>query len=760
MITFLVMKTELLAPAGSAAGMKAVIAAGADAVYIGGSRFGARAYADNPGEDDLAQLIDYAHLRGVRVYLTVNTLLKERELADLNDWIRPYVMRGLDAVLVQDFGVLSHLRAAFPSLPLHASTQMTISGPESAALIARYGVTRVVPARELSIDELVRIKQETGVEVETFVHGALCYCYSGQCLLSSMIGGRSGNRGRCAQPCRLLNLLNDRDGFDGKTSILLRKDARHFMSPKDLNAVRLLPELIRAGIDSLKIEGRMKQPEYAAGVVSIYRTCLDRAYRCLETGTEYYVTDEEQQMLYDLYNRSGFNEGYFHERSGPDMMALVKHELTPKETEARHKLYDRMHAAFMDREKEVPAKAVFEIRKGRPITAELCSGNTRIRVSGQTADAARKQPLSEERILEQVVKTGGSDFCFTDVRVLTDGSSFVPVSALNELRRRAVSSLRDEMLRTYQRNETDCADVCCDEEHGPFGQPNADEEKQPALTASARTPALRVIVSDRAQFEAALREPAVSLIYLEAAFLYREKDPVQTAGERIRLCRRHGKEAGIAMPRIDRDGSDATLIKEHARDLIELGLHEFLVRSFETLAWFVRRGLAGSVRADASIYTFNHEAADFLRTLGVMRDTAPVELNRKELYARDNRASEIIAYGSLPLMISAQCLKKNTDRCTKAHETLTLTDRTGTKFAVKCECVFCYNILYNSLPLSLLTEMEALKRMQFEAVRIDFTTEDGQTAKNVLNAAAGALCGKPVQSDTQTTKGHFLRGVE
>ena len=356
---FTYMRTELLAPAGSLAGLKAVIAAGADAVYVGGTRFGARAYADNPGEEDLLYGIDYAHLRGAKVYMTVNTLLKEEEMDSLCSYMEPYVRCGLDAVLVQDFGVLMMLREAFPDLPLHASTQMTVTGPEGAALLRDYGVTRVVPARELSLRELIRIKEISGLEVETFVHGALCYCYSGACLMSSMIGGRSGNRGRCAQPCRLLNLLNDKTGFDGSTSILERKEARHFMSPKDLCTIDLLPEMVQAGIDSLKIEGRMKKPEYAAGVVSVYRACLDRA---MTDPDHYRVSEEEHRILYDLYNRSGFTDGYFHRRNGPEMMALVKHELTKEETDARQRLYEEMHLRYMDEPYTVPVRARFTVR--------------------------------------------------------------------------------------------------------------------------------------------------------------------------------------------------------------------------------------------------------------------------------------------------------------------------------------------------------------------------------------------------------------
>lgn len=258
-------RVEILAPAGSLESMKAAVAAGADAVYIGGSRFGARAYADNPEEDRLLEAIDYAHLHGCRLYMTVNTLMKETELADLYAFLEPYYMRGVDAVIVQDMGAFALIRERFPDLPVHASTQMTITGVYGARLLKELGAERVVTARELSLEEIAGIHREVDVEIESFVHGALCYCYSGQCLFSSLIGGRSGNRGRCAQTCRLPYDVKR----DGKT--LNGKDSRYVLSLKDLCTLDLIPDMIEAGIYSMKIEGRMKSPRYTAGVVEIYR---------------------------------------------------------------------------------------------------------------------------------------------------------------------------------------------------------------------------------------------------------------------------------------------------------------------------------------------------------------------------------------------------------------------------------------------------------------------------------------------------------
>ena len=433
---------ELLAPAGSVTGLKAVIAAGADAVYIGGSRFGARAYAANPGEDDLLAAIDYAHLRGVKVYMTVNTLLKDSEMEDLYEYMLPYYTRGVDAVLVQDFGVLRYLHRCFPDLPLHASTQMTVTGPESAGLLKKYGVTRVVPAREMSLGELFTIGRESGLEVEAFVHGALCVCMSGMCLASSLIGGRSGNRGRCAQPCRLVYEA------EGRKAELL--------SPKDLCTLDLLPDMIEHGVVSLKIEGRMKQPEYAAGVVSIYRKYLDLY---LNSGRKAYkVTTADRDSLMTLFNRDGFTDGYLKKHNGKDMMAFSRRTLNTKEEQERSALYERMHNAYVAREKKVPLRGTLYVSKGQPLTMTLETDddgripNVSLTEQGETVQEALSRPLGKDRIASQMSKTGGSDFVFTDLEVYTDENSFVPMGALNAFRRNALDAVRDEILAASTRS--------------------------------------------------------------------------------------------------------------------------------------------------------------------------------------------------------------------------------------------------------------------------------------------------------------------
>ena len=316
-------RVELLAPAGSPEGFYGALRAGADAIYLGGRRYGARAYAENFTEEELVACIRYARLFGVKVNLTVNTLLKEQELRELPEYLEPFCQAGLDAVIVQDLGVLQVIREHFPNLEIHASTQMTLCSRYGAELLRQMGVSRIVPARELSLEELTEIKKQTGIELETFIHGAMCYCYSGQCLFSSILGGRSGNRGRCAQPCRLPYAVHtdEEDGRKGGT-------VKYPLSLKDMCTIDCLPALIEAGIDSFKIEGRMKRAEYAAGVTAVYRKYIDRYYSlreklgAKEAACAYRVLEEDRRLLSALYIRSEVHDGYYRKRNGKEMVTL------------------------------------------------------------------------------------------------------------------------------------------------------------------------------------------------------------------------------------------------------------------------------------------------------------------------------------------------------------------------------------------------------------------------------------------------------
>ena len=312
---------ELLAPAGSYEGFEAAIGAGADAVYVGGAAFGARAYAKNFGEEELLRAINTAHIHGKKLYLTVNTLLKNREMEEeLFTYLSPFYREGLDAVIVQDLGVFSFIKKCFPELPLHASTQMTVTGPEGMRFLEEKGASRVVAARELSLTELKKMHMASPIEIEAFVHGALCYSYSGQCLMSSIFGGRSGNRGRCAQPCRLPYAASLTKGK--------YKNGREIcpLSLKDINTIEILPEILEAGVTSLKIEGRMKQPEYTAAVTSMYRKYLDILSSCKKE--EYHVEEKDMKYLVDVFNRGGSCRGYYEMQNGSSMMAFENEKKT------------------------------------------------------------------------------------------------------------------------------------------------------------------------------------------------------------------------------------------------------------------------------------------------------------------------------------------------------------------------------------------------------------------------------------------------
>lgn len=753
-------KIELLAPCGSVTGLRAVISAGADAVYIGGSRFGARAYAANPGEDDLLSAIDYAHLRGVKVYMTVNTLLKDSEMEDLYNYILPYYTQGVDAILVQDFGVLRYLHRCFPDLPLHASTQMTVTGPESAEFLKKYGVTRVVPAREMSLDELFTIGRESGLEVEAFVHGALCVCMSGMCLASSLIGGRSGNRGRCAQPCRLMYEA------EGRKAELL--------SPKDLCTLDLLPDMIEHGVVSLKIEGRMKQPEYAAGVVSIYRKYLDLY---LNSGKEAYrVSRADRDLLMTLFNRDGFTDGYLKRHNGKDMMAFSRRTLTSKEEQERSTLYERMHDTYVANEKKIPLRGTLYVSKGQPLTMTLETDDDRripkvsLTEQGEAVQEALSRPLGRERITAQIGRTGGTDFIFTDLDVYTDEDSFVPMGALNAFRRRALDAVRAEILASSRRP-------------APTGEQRIDGKPYRSEKPSGTSYAVSVETED--QFTAAVSHSFVRRIYISEMLLSDRNSLSKIAADHpeeaaragcdpemgaydymsrarllISICQRRDIEPCIMLPYIERQSYMPEFYK-HLDELLSEGTAGFLARSFESASHLCNLGLSGMTILDAGVYTWNTEALKWADENGFTQVTAPYELNKKELRRRDSSSSEIIIYGRIPLMVTVQCLRKNLTGCSGNPGVIYLKDRTKRVFPVKHDCIFCYNTVYNSEILSLIGEKDFLDAAGFTMRRISFTTETRDESEDVLLAFERMNHGTLTENlNISYTKGHFNRGVE
>ena len=744
------MKSELLAPAGSYQGLQAVIRAGADAVYIGGSLFGARAYADNPDRDEMKEAIDFTHIHGKKIYLTVNTLLKNRELyGQLYDFLAPFYEQGADGVIVQDLGVLAFLKKEFPGLPIHASTQMTVTGPKGAALLGKAGVSRIVPARELSLGEIRRIHEETGIEIECFVHGALCYCYSGMCLFSSMLGGRSGNRGRCAQPCRL-----PYQAFEGGKA-LNDDNSRYLLSPKDMCTVEILPEILKAGVYSLKIEGRMKRPEYAAGVTSVYRKYLD----LYEKDPEHYqVSEEDRQILQDLYQRDGFNQGYYHSHNGRNMMAVVNYKeqgRKKKTSENRNEeLFTELKKKYLDTKTQEKIYGNLILYTGSPAILDLEFKDVHVQIQGSLVEEAQKQPLSAERIRRQMEKTGETPFIFEDLEILTDERGFLPMQNLNALRREGLEMLEEAYLKKFYRKLPLKPD-------GDLEEKNDPESPSAWKTDLGR---LYVLVENSDQWKAVLESQAVAGVYVSLSMigLKNLKANGKKAAKEAAMA---GKEFYLAMPYVLREGR-LDGYEDIFRDLGE-DIDGFLVRNLEEVGYFKELGLGEKLVCDYSVYNFNDLAKEFLEDLGVKRTTLPLELNGREIREKNTRNSEMILYGYYPMMVSAQCLKKTCGSCDHRSGKVWLKDRYGQHFLTKCFCDFCYNVIYNSIPTGLVKEAGEILEMGIPVFRLNFTEEGYEQTREMLELFALAYgFTKPTEKKKnpeklpEFTKGHFRRGVE
>ena len=431
-------QVELLAPAGSLQAFYGAVNAGADAVYLAGTQYGARAYADNFSQEEIINCLKYAHLFHKNIYLAVNTLVKEQELEQLPAFMKPFVEEGLDGVIVQDLGVAALLSEYFPTLPLHASTQMNVTGSHGANFLKKLGFSRIVPARELTLEEIRKIKEETHMEVECFIHGAMCYCYSGQCLFSSILGGRSGNRGRCAQPCRL--------PYEVRNGNHITKEC-YPLSLKDMCTIDILQELIQAGIDSFKIEGRMKKPEYAAGVTAYYRKFLDAIYE----GKTGIPSRADVENLKKLYIRSERTNGYYHNFNGKDMITLTSPAYASSDTD----LLEHIKKEYLSDIKKVPIRMEARFLIGKPAMLRISlSGpeNKTVTEYGEIVEPAQKSPVSIENIAKQLKKLGDTFFMpdegFNSGNPLIqmDNDIFYSLKSINELRRRAILKL-EEVIR-------------------------------------------------------------------------------------------------------------------------------------------------------------------------------------------------------------------------------------------------------------------------------------------------------------------------
>ena len=737
-------KTELLAPAGSLESLKAAVNAGADAVYIGGTRFGARAYANNLTEEDMKWAIDYTHLHGVSLYMTINTLLKEKELEeDLYDYVKPYYEQGLDAVIVQDFGVLKALSEWFPDLPLHVSTQMTVTGAEGFEFLKKFpNVTRIVTSRELSMEELQNIRNTTDFEIESFIHGALCYCYSGQCLLSSVIGGRSGNRGRCAQPCRLpYDVLENGKCISGNNE-------KYILSPKDMNTLEILPQLLDMGIDSLKIEGRMKRPEYTAGVVSIYRKYIDRYME--SGGKNIQIEKKDIQDLEELFRKRGYSKGFYVQHNGRNMMALSAPSNEKEESE-RSVFMDALYEKYVNNQKQEKIKGILEVSTENPMKLLLQWGKLDVKIYGQTAILPKNRAMAEADFEKQLRKTGNTPFEFEELTVNIIGDVFVPNGAINELRRNGLEALEEAMVSRYRRTAAP----------KPLKRKKADTDKETWV------PVFNVSVETKEQLDVVLASDVPKKIYVDSSFM--------SMTELTEFCRTEkgakaleNQQIYYILPPIFRMDTVRAYTEEY-EGLKDILWNGFVVKNLESYQWLLKMNNKKPVIIDANLYTFNKRGAQVWEEQpNVLHTTLPVELNFRELKQRDCKGSELIVYGHLPMMISAGCVYKSLKRCRKgdkremsSEQYYRLKDRKNMKFAVKPVCRECYNVIFNSQPLSLLNLKDQVAELAPEAVRLAFTLENASQTKRVLDAfEKNYLKNVAVEDFSDFTRGHFKRGVE
>ena len=696
---------ELLAPAGNINIFKAVIEAGADAVYVGGSMFGARAYANNFDEEELLYAIDYAHLKGVKVYLTVNTLLKNDEIEKLYDYLLPFYERGLDAVLVQDLGALKLIHDRFPDLAIHTSTQMTVTGIDGVRFLKQFGVQRVVMAREVSLAEMKEIHEKCGMEIEAFVHGALCYSYSGQCLFSSMLGGRSGNRGRCAQPCRLPYCVGN------------KKDT-YILSLKDMCGIKDLQKLKESGVYSLKIEGRMKQAGYASGVVAYYRRYIDSMKE---------VSDKDYKNIAGLGNRCGFTDKYYFEHNGTDMVTFEKPNFVSDASDE------------LPQFSKIKIQGKLTLKEAEPGALTVSCGGYRFTSYMDPVSHALKAPAERKNVAERISKTGDTPFEFENIDITMDNDIFVPNGALNKLRREAIEGLQNEILMQYKRTAS-----------ASYGW----KSKKTSEIKPYGDPKVIASVRDGKQLYRLLEYDNISEIYIDSS-KYGRRDFVKEFNDDVFCVNNVEKKAYLALPVIFRR-STRDYFETISDQLKKIDFEGFIVRNYEEFFWVKTRFAGKKIVTDHNMYTYNDMAKSMFFDNGADADTMPLELNQKEINRRNNKGSQMIIYGYYPLMVSAQCVHKNSYKCDRTPQITYLKDRYNKIFPVWNNCSECYNIIYNSCPTVLFNNMQKIKNAGIDALRLDFTFEKPEEIDTVM----AAFESNSADGIKEYTNGHFKRGVE
>ena len=803
-------KPELLSPAGNFECVRAAVNNGADAVYIGGKNFSARQFAGNFDIEEIEKTCDYCHLRNVKVYVAVNTIYKETELKGLLSYVSSLERIGVDALIMQDLGAAKLIKERF-SIPVNASTQLTTNSVEEAQALIDYGFSRVILSRELSVGEIKDIVSKCTAEVETFVHGALCVSYSGQCIMSSMLGGRSGNRGRCAQTCRLPYTLYD--GYDKITE-------GYLLSTKDIQALTILPQLIEAGIQSFKIEGRMKTPEYVAGVTGIYRKYIDMYF---ENPDNFEVDPKDFKVLLQLFNRGGFSTGYYNTHSGNTMMSVerpkswgVKTGIVDRYDKKRQRVFIRTREPLVpgdgieiwtqqephcgsninkasragevidvsvkgdinkndvvyktrDKHLEDELKKTFEkdtrtkdiyaqavLKEGKEASLKLYDneGNSAF-AKGDIVMKAEKQPLSEEKVIQQLEKTGGTPFKISDMNLDMSKDIYIGISSLNKLRREAVDELEKKIVSSAKRKPHDFESLGL-----------------PVRKSFVKNKNLNVQIMNILQFEAAVTFEEINIIYFELG-----KDLYENLDYCIEKCHSAGIKLYAVLPRVFREYS-RKIFEKPLKAVLGSSIDGLLVRSYGQFVEF--KDCGKEIAVDYSTNVFNGADLAFWKEAGAKKVCLSPELNIQEINAFADNTTEMLVYGHLPLMTTHQCPIGNFDGnkedkmfCEKRNNSgkYYLKDRKGEEFPLMPDCSQCVCYVLNGKPLFLLKFYDEILNTPTADVRLIFTNEDAAEVNNIVGAYADMtadcenISGRARRlmahmAENGSTRGHYFRGIE
>ena len=692
---------ELLAPAGSMEALKAAVQNGADAVYLGCGSFNARQSAKNFTIQTLSEAVKYCHVRGVQVHLTLNTLVSDREMDACCELIRQAAIAGVDAFIVQDLGVVELCRQIAPKVPIHGSTQMTVHSLPGVLLCAAWGMTRVVLSRELSREEIRYICENSPIEIEVFGHGALCMCYSGQCYLSAAIGGRSGNRGRCAQPCRLPY------GFG-------RSEHKYPLSLKDNCLVHYVKDLEEMGVASLKLEGRMKKPEYVATVTRVYRQALNEGR----------VTGAMEKALHDAFNRQGFTDGYYAAEKGPQMFGIRDDR---SEDAAWAKAARESYEAVENGLVSVKFKALITENRSE-LTVRDPDGNV-CKARGDTPQMARTRPLLAEDLAARLAKTGGTPFRCADVQCRIEPGYTLSAASINAMRRDVLTQL----MAVRARRDTPT-----------LGKPRKIRE----VFGRREEPGLTVQITNREQITGRLLNMGAQVVYVPLHLVTEDHIYFE---ELIRK----GCPIAVVLPRIVHDG-ELEGLKQELRLARRIGVREALVGNLGLMIPVRECGL--TIRGDFGLNIFNSRDMEVCKKLELQSAALSFEMTLPQIRDVSKAVdAELLIYGRMPLMVTENCIMKNrTGACVCQQGPQKLVDRTGAEFPIIKDGCSCRSVLLNGKKLSLLDRREDLSRLGLWGLRLYFTTENAREVDRCLRDFVNMAPFEP----GSCTRGLYLRGLD